>query len=123
MQRQIPPGRLFSCTIPTHLLPQEVGNRPEHARCRGPAPRVRTIAHFEMSDERRGESDGEAGVGPFFEPRWDWRKYHDDSEELGPREFHLKVRRKAEVSERLCHLREPQLRIRGEADLQAEKGG
>ncbi len=53
--------------------------------------RLRAIAHREVGDKRRGEVDGEAGVGPLLEP-WRHRReqqYHAD--ELGPRELHLEI--------------------------------
>ncbi len=85
--------------------------------------RLRAIAHREVGDERRGEVDGEAGVGPLIEPRRHRGKYQHHAEELGPRELHPEVGGEAEVGERLRHLRQEQLRVGGEAHLQAEWRG
>src|SRR5437763_1258503 len=41
-----------------------------------------------MGDERRGEVDGETGVGPLLEPCRRRRKYQHHAEQLGPRQFH-----------------------------------
>ena len=43
--------------------------------------------------------------------------------ELGQRELHPKVGGEAEMGERLGHLRQAQLRVGGEAHLQAEERG
>src|SRR5947209_13389605 len=48
--------------------PEEVRQPPQHAGGRRPAPHCRTIAHRGVRNERRGEGDGEAGVGKFMEP-------------------------------------------------------
>jgi hypothetical protein len=76
-----------------------------------------------MRDERRDEGDREAGVGPLLEPRRHRRQQHHHAEELGPRELDPEVVGEAKVGERLCHHWQPQLRVRGEADLQAEECG
>jgi hypothetical protein len=76
-----------------------------------------------VGDERRDEGDGEAGVGPLLEPRRHRRKQQHHAEELGQREFHPEVVGEAEVGERLRHLRQAQLRVGGEAYLQAEERG
>ena len=65
-----------------------------------------------MGDKRRAERDGEAGVSPLLESCRHRRKQQYYTEELGPREFHPEVVGKAEVRERLRHLRQAQLRIR-----------
>src|SRR2546427_9397638 len=96
---------------------------PRAAGGRRPAPRLRAIAHREVGDERRGEVDGEAGVGPLLEPRRHRRKHQHHAEELGPRELHPEVGGEAKVAERLRHLRQAQLRVGGEAHLQAEERG
>src|SRR5215831_1859193 len=80
--------------------PEEVGEPPEHAGGRRPAPRLRAIAQREVRDERRGEVDGEAGVGPLLEPRRHRQKQQHHAEELGPRELHPEVGGEAEVGER-----------------------
>src|ERR1700736_5933841 len=49
--------------------PGDVGERPRSAGGRPPAPGIRTVAYREMGDEGGGEVDGEAGVGPFLQPR------------------------------------------------------
>src|SRR5215471_4899622 len=103
--------------------PEEMREHPKYAGGSRPAPRLRAIAHREVSDERRGEGDGKAGVGPLFEPRRHWRKHQHHAEELGPRELHPEIGREAEVRERLRHLRQAQLRVGGEAYLQAEERG
>src|SRR5258706_14227878 len=86
MQPQIPRGRAFSCGDPPltpttstagdarsgarrrvlQAAPEEVRQPPEHAGGRRPAPRLWAIARREVSDERRTEVDGEAGVGPLL---------------------------------------------------------
>ena len=103
--------------------PAELREPPEHAGARRKAPRLRAIAHREVGDERRAEGDGEAGVGPLLEPRRHRRKQQHHAEELGPRELHPEVVGEAEVGERLRHLRQAQLRVGGEAYLQAEERG
>src|SRR4030095_15682472 len=103
--------------------PEEVREPPEHAGARRSAPRLRAIAHREVGDERRGEVDANAGVGPLLEPRWHRRKQQHHAEELGPRELYPEVGREAEVGERLRHLRQTQLRVGGEAHLHAEERG
>src|SRR5215467_8976480 len=147
MQRQIPQGLAFSCTPLTsssftlnpaspanvaaarsgarrrglQAAPEEVREPPEHARGCRPAPGLRAIAHRQVRDERRGEGDGEAGVGPLLEPHRHRRQHQHHAEELRPRELHPEVGGKAEVGERLRHLRQAQLRVGGEAHLQAEE--
>src|SRR5437867_8308 len=106
-----------------HAAPEEVREPPEHAGGRRPAPRFRAIANREVGDERRAEGDGEAGVGPLLEPRRHRGKQQHHAEELGPRELHPEVGGEAEVGERLRHLRQAQLRVGGEAYLQAEERG
>src|SRR6267142_6330389 len=103
--------------------PEEVREPPEHAGGNRPAPRLRAIAHREVGDERRGEVDGEAGIGPLLQPRRHRREQQHHAEELGPRELHPEVGGEAEVGERLRHLRQAQLRVGGEAHLQAEERG
>src|SRR5262245_53794080 len=93
-----------------HAAPEEVRERPEHGGARRPAPRLRAIAHREVGDERRAQGDGEAGVGPFLEPRGHRRQQDHHAEKLGPRELHAEVIGEAEVSERLRHLWQAQLR-------------
>jgi hypothetical protein len=83
--------------------------------------RLRAIAHRDVSDERRGEVDGEAGLGPLLEPRR--RKKQHYAEEFGPREFHAEVGGEAEMGELLRHLRHAQLRVGGETHLQTEERG
>src|SRR5258708_198884 len=144
MRRRIPPGRAFSWTAPTlsrafyfksggarsgarrpglQAAPEEVREHPEHAGGRRPAPRLRAIAHREVGDERRAEGDGEARVGPLFEPRRHRRKQQHHADELGPRELHPEPGGEAEVGERLRNLWKAQLRVGGEAYLQAEERG
>src|SRR5215510_15500791 len=103
--------------------PEEVREPPEHAGGRRKAPRLRAIAHREVCDERRGEIYGEAGVGPLLEPRRRRRKQQRHAEELGQRELHPEVGGEAEAGERFRHLRQAQLRVGGEAHLQAEERG
>src|ERR1700744_6277100 len=103
--------------------PEEVRNPPEHTGSRCPTPGLGAIAHREVRDERRGEVDGEAGPGPFLEPRRHRRENQHHPEELGPREFHPEVAGEAEVDERPGHLRQTQFRVSGEAHLQTEEGG
>jgi hypothetical protein len=50
-------------------------------------------------------------------------KQQHHTEELGPREFHPEVVGEAEVGKHLRHLRQAQLRVGGEAYLQAEERG
>src|SRR5207245_5060070 len=76
-----------------------------------------------MGDERRADVDGEAGVGPLLEPRRHRRKHQHHAEELGQRELHPEVGGEAEMGERLRPLRQAQLRVGGEAQLQAEERG
>ena len=76
-----------------------------------------------MGDQRRAESDGEAGVRPLLKPRRHRREQQRHAEELGPRELNPEVGREAEVNERLRHLGQAQLRVGGEAYLQAEERG
>src|SRR5262249_10398990 len=57
------------------------------------------------------------------EPRRRWREQQRHAEELGQRELHPEVGGETEVFERLRHLRQAQLRVGGEAHLQAEKRG
>src|SRR5262249_53174238 len=96
---------------------------PRARRWPPPAPRLRAIADREVGDERRAEGDGKAGVGPLLEPRRHRRKQQHHAEELGPRELHSEVVGEAEVGEHLRHLRQAQLRVGGEAYLQAEERG
>src|SRR5436309_11214755 len=103
--------------------PEEVREPPEHAGGRRPAPRLRAIAHREVGDERRAEVDGEAGIGPLLESRRHRRKQQHHAEELDPRELHPEVGGEAEVGERLRNLWKAQLRVGGEAYLQAEEHG
>src|SRR5258708_16344187 len=94
------------CRSDARLLqaaPEEVRERPEHAGARWPAPRLHTIAHREVSDERRAEGDGEAGVGPLLEPCRHRRKQQHHAEELGPRELHPEVGGEAKLGARLPH--------------------
>src|SRR5213594_325871 len=51
------------------------------------------------------------------------RQWRIVAEELAPRELHPEVGGEAEVGERLRHLRQAQLRVGGEAYLQAEERG
>src|SRR6185369_393788 len=44
--------------------PEEVRERPEHAGAGRPGPRLRAVTHREVGDDRGGEIEGEAGVGP-----------------------------------------------------------
>src|SRR5262249_13118943 len=106
-----------------NAAPEEIREPPEHAGGRRPAPRLRAVANREVGDERRGEVDGEAGVGPLLEPRRYRRKQQHHAEELGPRELHPEVGGEAEVGERPRHLRQAQVRVGGEAPLPAEGGG
>lgn len=76
-----------------------------------------------MLDDRRREVDRETGVRPLLESRRHWSEQHQHAEKLGACEFHAEVRGKAKVRECLRHLRQAQLRIRGEGDLQAEDRG
>jgi hypothetical protein len=101
--------------------PEEVREAPEDAGGRRPAPRLQAIAYREVGDDRRGEVDGQAGVGPLLEARRHRRKQQRHAEELGQRELHPEVCGEAEVGERLRHLRQAQLRLGGEAHLQAEE--
>ena len=103
--------------------PEEVREPPEHAGDLRPAPRFRAIAHRDVGDNRRGEVDGEAGVGPLLEPRRHRHKQQHDGEQLGPRELHPEVAREAEMGQRLRHLRQAQFRVGGEAHLQAKERG
>ena len=96
---------------------------PEYAGARRKAPRLRAISHREVGDQRRAEGDGKAGVGPLLEPRRHRRKQQHHAEELGPRQLHPEVGGEAEVRERLRDLRQEQLRVGGEACLQAEQRG
>src|SRR5207253_621375 len=68
--------------------PEEVREPPEHAGGRRKAPRFRAIAHREVGDQRRGDVDGEAGVGPLLEPRRHRREQQPHAEELRPRKLH-----------------------------------
>src|SRR5260370_667708 len=77
--------------------PEEVREPPEHQAARRPAPRLRAIAHREVSEERGGEGDREACVGPLLQPRWHRREQKRDAEELGPRELHPEVGGEAKV--------------------------
>src|SRR5689334_395764 len=113
MQRQISSEQVLSCATPTPAIilaanqalaggglqaaPEEIRKAPEHAGSRRPAPRLRAIAHREVSDQRGGKIDGEAGVGPLLEPCRRRCKYQHHPEELGPREFQPEVGGKAEV--------------------------
>src|SRR5678815_1481130 len=106
-----------------HAAPEEVRESPEHAGRRRKAPRVRPVADRDVGDERRAEVDGEAGVGPLLEARGHRRKQQHHTEELGPRELHPEIVGEAVASERVRHLWQAQLRIRGEAHLQAEQRG
>src|SRR5262249_26665594 len=96
-----------------HAAPEEVRKPPQHAGGRGPAPGLRGIAQREVGDERRGEGDGEACVRPLLEPRRHRRQHQHHAEELRPRKLHSEVGGKAEVAERLRHLRQAQLRVGG----------
>jgi hypothetical protein len=84
---------------------------------------ARAIAHRLVSDERRGEVDGEAGAGPLFEKRRRGREHQRHAEELGPRKLRPEVGGEAELGELLRHHRQAQLRVSGEANLQAEERG
>src|SRR5262249_3184057 len=64
--------------------PEEVREPPEHAGGRREAPRLPAIAHREGGDERRGEGDGEAGVGPLPGARRRQRKQQRYARERGP---------------------------------------
>ena len=86
-----------------------------------------------MGGDRRGEVDGEASVGPILydagckysphpEPGRHRRKHHHHSEGFCPGELHPEVVGKAEMRECRRHLRQAQLRVGGEAHLQAEEG-
>src|SRR5215510_4809913 len=106
-----------------HAAPEGVGEPPEHAGARRPAPHFRTIAHREVSDQRRAEGDREAAMCPLLEPRWQRREQQHDAEQLGPCELHPEVVGETEVSEHRRHLRQAQLCVGGEAYLQAEECG
>ena len=117
------PGRTVTVFYPGVSPIEWINKGTEHSGARGPAPTVSAIAHRQVGDERRAEVDGEAGVGPLLEPRRHRGKQQHHAEELGPRELHPEVGGEAEVGERLRHLRQAQLRVGGEAYLQAEKRG
>jgi hypothetical protein len=100
------------------------GTRPPRARrCPPQSPTPPAIAHREVRDERRDEGESEAGVRPLLESRRHRRQQEHHAEELGPRQFHPEVLRKAEVREGLRDLRQRQLRVGGEAQLQAQQHG
>src|ERR1041384_4654089 len=58
-----------------------------------------SIAHRNVSDESRGEVDGEAGVNPLLEPRRHRRKHQHHAQQPGPRELYPEVGGKAEAGE------------------------
>src|SRR5262249_8248039 len=93
---QIP--RLALILAPLLDAPQEIGECPEYSSRRRPAPCFGTVAHGEVSDQRRGEIDGEAGVSPFLEARRHRHQNQQHAEEFGPREFHAEVLGEAEVA-------------------------
>src|SRR5262249_18620219 len=132
MRKRIPPERAFSCTPPTvaftscaqrnlQTTPEVVRNGQEHACGRGPDPHLRAVAYRKVGDERRGQGDSEAGIGPLLEPRRHRRKQQYHAEEFGPRKLDTEVVGEAEMGEHLRYLRQAQLRVGSEAYLQAEE--
>src|SRR5688572_22576495 len=121
----------YSCSYGLQLLslesrrrletaPEEVRQSPEHTGAHGPQPRVRAIAHRDVSRDRKHDVEGESTIGPFLEPRRHRREQHDDAEQFGPCKLHAEVIGEAEVRECFRHLRQSQLRVGSETYLQTE---
>src|SRR5580704_5851392 len=122
-----PPGKWASFFARgLQAAPEEVREPPEHAGERRRGQRRRAIADGEVGDECRDEVDGEAGVGPFFDPRGHHgQEQGNHARHLGPGELHPeRGGGEAEAGERLRRLRQAQqLVVGGEAHLQAEERG
>src|ERR1700741_2758641 len=103
--------------------PEEVRKPQDRSGPCRPAPDPWAIPQGEVRDQGRGEVDSKTGVSPLLEPRGHRRKQQYHTEKLGPRELYSEVSGETEVGEHLRHVRQTQLRVRGEAHLQAEEPG